>query len=247
MVVPDSVALVTGASRGIGRAVASELARTHKVIGTYRGNLAAAESLRDSCGAEIFQMDVASRADRGALMEFVRSEYGRLDLLVNNAGIAPRVRNDLLEASEESFEEVLGTNLQGPYFLTRDAAKLMLERGSGRIVFVTSISSYTASTNRGEYCVSKAGLSMAAQLYASRLAPEGIGVFEVRPGIIETDMVAPVLDKYKRLAEEGLLPQGRLGRPEDVALAVRAVADGNLDYSAGQVIDVDGGFHLRSL
>lgn len=244
---PDSVALVTGASRGIGRAVASELARTHKVIGTYRGNLAAAESLRDSCGAEIFQMDVASRADRGALMEFVRSEYGRLDLLVNNAGIAPRVRNDLLEASEESFEEVLGTNLQGPYFLTRDAAKLMLERGSGRIVFVTSISSYTASTNRGEYCVSKAGLSMAAQLYASRLAPEGIGVFEVRPGIIETDMVAPVLDKYKRLAEEGLLPQGRLGRPEDVALAVRAVADGNLDYSAGQVIDVDGGFHLRSL
>lgn len=243
----DSVALVTGASRGIGRAVASELARTHKVIGTYRGNLAAAESLRDSCGAEIFQMDVASRADRGALMEFVRSEYGRLDLLVNNAGIAPRVRNDLLEASEESFEEVLGTNLQGPYFLTRDAAKLMLERGSGRIVFVTSISSYTASTNRGEYCVSKAGLSMAAQLYASRLAAEGIGVFEVRPGIIETDMVAPVLDKYKRLAEEGLLPQGRLGRPEDVALAVRAVADGNLDYSAGQVIDVDGGFHLRSL
>ena len=247
MVVPDSVALVTGASRGIGRAVASELARTHRVIGTYRGNLAAAESLRDSCGAEIFQMDVASRADRGALMEFVRSEYGRLDLLVNNAGIAPRVRNDLLEASEESFEEVLGTNLQGPYFLTRDAARLMLERGSGRIVFVTSISSYTASTNRGEYCVSKAGLSMAAQLYASRLAPEGIGVFEVRPGIIETDMVAPVLDKYKRLAEEGLLPQGRLGRPEDVALAVRAVADGNLDYSAGQVIDVDGGFHLRSL
>lgn len=244
---PDSVALVTGASRGIGRAVASELARTHKVIGTYRGNLAAAESLRDSCGAEIFQLDVASRADRGALMEFVRSQYGRLDLLVNNAGIAPRVRNDLLEASEESFEEVLGTNLQGPYFLTRDAAKLMLERGSGRIVFVTSISSYTASTNRGEYCVSKAGLSMAAQLYASRLAPEGIGVFEVRPGIIETDMVAPVLDKYKRLAEEGLLPQGRLGRPEDVALAVRAVADGNLDYSAGQVIDVDGGFHLRSL
>ena len=243
----DSVALVTGASRGIGRAVASELARTHRVIGTYRGNLVAAESLRDKCGAEIFQMDVASSADRAAVMEFVRSEYGRLDLLVNNAGIAPRVRNDLLEASEESFEEVLGTNLQGPYFLTRDAAKLMLERGAGRIVFVTSISSYTASTNRGEYCVSKAGLSMAAQLYASRLAPEGIGVFEVRPGIIETDMVAPVLDKYKRLAEEGLLPQGRLGRPEDVALAVRAIVDGNLDYSAGQVIDVDGGFHLRSL
>ena len=243
----NGVALVTGASRGIGRAVAIELARTHRVVGTYRGNLAAAESLRDSCGAEIFQMDVASKADRAALMAFVRNEYGRLDLLVNNAGMAPRERNDILEASEESFEEVLGTNLQGPYFLTQDAAKLMMPSRSGRIVFVTSISSYTASTNRGEYCISKAGLSMATQLYASRLAGDGIGVFEVRPGIIETDMVAPVVDKYKRLAEEGLLPQGRLGRPEDVALAVRAIADGSLDYSAGQVIDVDGGFHLRTL
>lgn len=247
MIDKDGVALVTGASRGIGRAVAIELARTHRVIGTYRGNLAAAESLRESCGAEIFQMDVASKADRAALMAFVRSKFGRLDLLVNNAGMAPRERNDILDASEESFEEVLSTNLQGPYFLTQDAVKLMMPNRSGRIVFVTSISSYTASTNRGEYCVSKAGLSMAAQLYASRLAAEGIGVFEVRPGIIETDMVAPVLEKYKRLAEEGLLPQGRLGKPEDIALAVRAIADGSLDYSAGQVIDVDGGFHLRTL
>jgi NAD(P)-dependent dehydrogenase (short-subunit alcohol dehydrogenase family) len=247
MIDKKCVALVTGASRGIGRAVAIELARTYRVIGTYRGNLAAAESLRDTCGAEIFQMDVASKADRAALMAFVRNEYGRLDLLVNNAGMAPRERNDILEASEESFEEVLSTNLQGPYFLTQDAAKLMRQSGSGRIVFVTSLSSYTASTNRGEYCVSKAGLSMAAQLYASRLAPEGIGVFELRPGIIETDMVAPVLEKYKRLAEEGLLPQGRLGRPEDVAQAVRAIADGRLDYSAGQVIDVDGGFRIRTL
>ena len=247
MIDKDSVALVTGASRGIGRAVAIELARTHQIIGTYRGNLAAAESLRDSCGAEIFQMDVASNADRTALMAYVRNEYGRLDLLVNNAGMAPRERNDILEASEESFEEVLNTNLRGPYFLTQDAARLMVESRRGRIVFVTSISSYTASTNRGEYCVSKAGLSMAAQLYASRLAAEGIGVFEVRPGIIETDMVAPVLEKYKRLAAEGLLPQGRLGKPEDIALAIRAIADGRLDYSAGQVIDVDGGFHLRTL
>ena len=247
MINKDVVALVTGASRGIGRAVAIELARTHRVIGTYRGNLAAAESLRDSCGAEIFQMDVASKADRADLMAFVRKEYGRLDLLVNNAGMAPRERNDILEASEESFEEVLSTNLQGPYFLTQDAARLMMPSRSGRIVFVTSISSYTASTNRGEYCISKAGLSMAAQLYASRLAAEGIGVFEVRPGIIETDMVAPVLEKYQRLAEEGLLPQGRLGKPEDIALVVRAIADGSLDYSAGQVIDVDGGFHLRTL
>lgn len=241
------VALVTGASRGIGRAIAIDLARTHRVVGTYRGNLEAAESFRAASGAEIFQLDVASRADRDAVMRFVRDRYGQLDLLVNNAGIAPRERNDILEASEESFSEVVDTNLKGPYFLSQAAARLMLEAGSGRIVFVTSISSYTASTNRGEYCISKAGLSMATQLYAARLAGEGIGVFEIRPGIIETDMVAPVLEKYRKLASEGLLPRGRLGRPEDVAAAVRAVADGKLDYSAGQVLDVDGGFHLRTL
>ena len=241
------IALVTGASRGIGRAVAIELAGTHRVLGTYRANREAAESLRQECGAEIFPMDIASRADRQAIMRFVRNEYGCLDLLVNNAGMAPRERNDILEASEESFNEVLNTNLRGPYFLTQAAANLMRETRPGRIVFITSISAYAASTNRGEYCVSKAGLSMASKLYASRLADEGIGVFEIRPGIIETDMVAPVLEKYRKLAREGLLPQGRLGRPEDVAAAIRAIADGKLDYSAGQVLDVDGGFHLRSL
>lgn len=242
-----AVAVVTGASRGIGRAVALELARTHRVVGTYRGNLAAAESLREQCGARIAQMDVGSRTDRDALLDMVRGEFGRLDLLVNNAGMAPRERRDILEASEESFDEVLGTNLRGPYFLTQAAARLMLEAGAGRIVFVTSISSYTASTNRGEYCVSKAGLSMTAQLYASRLAGDGIGVFEIRPGIIETDMIAPVVEQYRRLAADGLLPQGRLGRPADVARAVRAIADGLLDYSSGQVLDVDGGFHTRTL
>ena len=243
----DPVALVTGASRGIGRAIAIELAKTHQVVGTYRGNLEAAMSLSAVSGATIYQLDVASRESRAAVMHFVMEKHGRLDLLINNAGIAPRERNDILEASEESFSEVLDTNLRGPYFLSQAAANVMLEAGSGRIVFVTSISSYTASVNRGEYCVSKAGLSMASQLFAARLAAEGIGVFEVRPGIIETDMVAPVLAKYKKLAAQGLLPQGRLGQPEDVAAAVRAVADGKLDYSAGQVIDVDGGFSLRTL
>ncbi len=241
------IALVTGASRGIGRSIAVELSRTHHVIGTYRGNLAAAESLRAETGTEIFQLDIASRADREAVMRFVRDAHGRLDLLVNNAGIAPRERNDILEASEESFAEVLDTNLRGPYFLTQAAANLMLKAGTGRIVFITSISSYTASTNRGEYCVSKAGLSMASQLFASRLAGEGVSVFEIRPGIIETDMVAPVLEKYRKLAAGGLLPQGRLGKPQDVADAVRAIADGKLDYAAGQVLDVDGGFSLRTL
>ena len=207
------------------------------MIGTYRGNLAAAESLARECGAAIVQMDSASRSDRESLVDYVRTEYGRVELLVNNAGMAPRERNDILDATEESFEEVLDANLRGPYFLTQSVARLMREAGTGRIVFVTSISSYTASVNRGEYCVSKAGLSMAAQLYASRLAGEGIGVFEIRPGIIATDMVAPVLAKYEKLAADGLLPQGRLGRPEDIAKAVRAIADGALDYAAGQVLD----------
>ena len=242
-----AVALVTGASRGIGRAIAIELAKTHRVLGTYRGNLKAAESMKAESGAAIFQMDVSSKADRDAVVQHVRDEYGRIDLLVNNAGMAPRERNDILEASEESFAEVLDTNLRGPYFLTQAVAGMMVNAGTGRIVFITSISSYTASTNRGEYCISKAGLSMAAKLFASRLAGEGVGVFEVRPGIIETDMVKPVLAMYRKLAAEGLLPQGRLGQPEDVARAIRAVADGSLDYSAGQVIDVDGGFRLRTL
>lgn len=241
------VALVTGASRGIGRGIAVDLAKTHTVIGTFRGNVEAARTLREESGAETFQMDLVSAADRAALMRFVRKEYGRVDLLVNNAGIAPRERRDILDATEESFSEVLDTNLKGPYFLTQAVAKLMREKGSGRIVFVTSISAYTSSTARGEYCVSKAGLSMAVSLFADRLAADGIGVFEIRPGIIQTDMIAAVRDKYEKLAKDGLLPQGRLGTPDDVAAAVRTIADGKLDYSTGQVLNVDGGFHLRTL
>ena len=247
MSVMKPVALVTGASRGIGRGIAVDLAKTHTVIGTFRGNVEAARTLREETGAETFQMDLASASDRAALLHFVREEYGRVDLLVNNAGIAPRERRDILDATEESFSEVLDTNLKGPYFLTQAMAKLMCEKESGRIVFVTSISSYTSSTARGEYCVSKAGLSMAVSLFADRLAADGIGVFEIRPGIIQTDMIAAVRDKYEKLAQDGLLPQGRLGTPDDVAAAVRAIADGKLDYSTGQVLNVDGGFHLRTL
>lgn len=241
------VAVVTGASRGIGRAVALDLARDHRVVATYRGSEDAAKSLAQESGAEIFRCDIASAEDRAALLDFTLEKFGRIDLLVNNAGIAPRERLDLLEATEESFDDVLGTNLKGPYFLTQAAARKMRDQGSGRIVFVTSISSYTSSTNRGEYCVSKAGLSMTVQLFADRLASEGVGVYEIRPGIIQTDMIAKVKGKYEKLAEEGLLPQGRLGLPEDIAKAVRAIADGLLDYSTGQVLDVDGGFHLRRL
>jgi NAD(P)-dependent dehydrogenase (short-subunit alcohol dehydrogenase family) len=240
-------AIVTGASRGIGRAVASELARSHNVIATYRGRRDAAESLRAETGCEIFQCDIASRDDREALIRFGRERFERLDLLVNNAGIAPRERRDLLDATEESFDELISTNLKGPHFLTQEAARWMIEAGDGRIVFVTSISAYTVSVNRGEYCISKAGLSMSAALYAQRLAAEGVKVFEIRPGIIRTDMIARVEQVYEEKIAAGLLPQRRMGEGSDIGKAVRAIADGLLDYCAGQVLDVDGGFHLRSL
>jgi NAD(P)-dependent dehydrogenase (short-subunit alcohol dehydrogenase family) len=241
------VAIVTGASRGIGRGVALELARTHSVIGTYRGRRDAAESLRAETGCEILQCDVSSGADREGLIGFARERFGRLDLLVNNAGMAPRVRRDILEATEESFDELISVNLKGPYFLTQLAARWMAEQGAGRIVFVSSISAYTASVNRGEYCISKAGLSMAAALWATRLAACGVKVFEIRPGVVRTDMIAAVEKIYEERIAGGLLPQGRMGEARDVALAVRAIADGLLDYSTGQVLNVDGGFHLRSL
>ena len=241
------VAIVTGGSRGIGRAIAGDLARSHRVIATYRAREDAARSLQEEAGVEIFKVDIAQRQDREALLAFCRDKFGRLDLLVNNAGMAPRERRDLLEATEESFDEVLDANLKGPYFLTQAAARWMQQSGSGRIVFITSISAYTSSPNRGEYCVSKAGLSMAVALFADRLAADGITVFEIRPGIIRTDMVAPVLAKYEKLAAEGLLPQNRLGTPEDIARAVRSIADGHWDYATGQAFDVDGGFHLRRL
>jgi NAD(P)-dependent dehydrogenase (short-subunit alcohol dehydrogenase family) len=241
------VAIITGASRGIGRGIAIELSSSHQVIATYRGRRDAAESLRQQTGAEIFQCDVSSSSDRKALMEFARQRFPRLDLLVNNAGMAPRERRDILEATEESFDELIGTNLKGPYFLTQLAARWMIEQGAGRIVFVTSISSYAASVNRGEYCISKAGLSMAVALWAQRLAASGVKVFEIRPGIIRTDMIAAVEKLYEERIAGGLLPQKRMGEPRDVALAVRAIADGLLDYSTGQALNVDGGFHLRSL
>lgn len=240
-------AIVTGASRGIGRAVATELAKTHRVIGTYRSRPDAAESLRAETGCEIFECDVARRDHRDALIQFARDRFDTLDLLVNNAGMGPRERRDLLDATEESFDELIATNLKGPHFLTQQAARWMTERGRGRIVFVTSISSYTASVNRGEYCISKAGLSMSVALYAQRLAGCGIQVFELRPGIIRTDMIARVEQVYEEKIAAGLLPQRRMGEPADVAKAVRAIADGLLDYGTGTVINVDGGFHLRSL
>ncbi len=241
------IALVTGGSRGIGRAIVEELSNTHEVVATYNTNQAAAKSVADATGATMLACQLADPESRAQLLADVRAKFSGVDLLVNNAGIAPRERRDMLDATPESFDELFATNLKGPYFLTQQVAGWMLEKGSGRIVFVGSISSFTASTNRGDYCMTKAGISMAVKLFAARLAAHNISVFEIEPGIIRTDMIASVAATYEQRIADGLLPQRRMGEPEDVARAVRAIADGHLDYCTGQVLHVDGGFHLRVL
>jgi NAD(P)-dependent dehydrogenase (short-subunit alcohol dehydrogenase family) len=253
------VALVTGASRGIGRRIAEELAGNgYDIAVNYTRNEEAARAVQKEIEGRggrcvLVQADISRSEDRRRLQERTISEFGRIDLLVNNAGVAPRVRQDILETSEESYDEVLSINLKGPYFLTQAVAKTMLELKerrvveTPRIVFITSISAYAVSQTRGEYCISKAGLAMTAQVFAVRLAAHGIPVFEVRPGIILTDMVEKVRDMYDRRIKEGLVPQGRWGYPSDVGLAVSAIASGKFDFSTGQVIEVGGGFCTREL
>jgi NAD(P)-dependent dehydrogenase (short-subunit alcohol dehydrogenase family) len=266
----NPVALITGASRGIGRGIALELARLgHDLLLNYARNEAAAQATSVDClaaaravGQDVKVLtrraDISRPADRDDLVGFARASFGHLDLLVNNAGVAPEVRADLLEATEESFDRLIATNLKGPYFLTQQVAKWMLEdrpspererpdHPRGKIVFVSSISAYTASVNRGDYCVSKAGVSMLVRLFAARLAAHGIGVFEIRPGIIATDMTGPVRAKYDALIAAGLTPIRRWGTPEDVGRAVAGIARDLLPFSTGEVINVDGGFHLRQL
>jgi NAD(P)-dependent dehydrogenase (short-subunit alcohol dehydrogenase family) len=241
------VALVTGGSRGIGRAIVEELSATHSVVATYNANLEAAEAVATATGATIFPCQLEDPASVSALADALDNRYGAIALLVNNAGMAPRERRDILEATYESFDELIAANLRGPYFLTQRIARRMLAAGSGRIVFISSISAFTASVNRGDYCMSKAAISMAAKLYAARLAAHNIQVFEIQPGIIHTDMIASVAAAYQQRITDGLLPQRRMGEPSDVAAVVRAIADGKLDYCTGQTLHVDGGFHLRTL
>jgi NAD(P)-dependent dehydrogenase (short-subunit alcohol dehydrogenase family) len=251
------VALVTGASRGIGRGIALELAREKfRVVINYASNEQAAQLVQrevESAGsqAKIVQADIGSSPDRQRLAEEAWNAFGRIDLLVNNAGIAPSVRADILDATEESFDKLIGTNLKGPYFLTQLIVKKMLAAKpviAGKIVNITSISAYTASTNRGDYCIAKAGLAMMTQLYAMRLAEHGINVYEIRPGVIETDMTGPVKAKYDKLIlEENLTPIRRWGKPEDVGRAVVAIAKDLLPFSTGEVLNVDGGFHMKRL
>lgn len=253
------VALVTGAGRGIGRGIAERLAeRGWAVAINYCRNAGAATAtlkLVESAGVRgvTVQADVAVARDRERLVETVLTRFGRLDLLVNNAGIAPRQRLNILETTEASYDEVMAVNLRGPFFLTQRVARVMihlLEIGAiiaPVIVNIGSLSAYASSTRRAEYCLSKAGVSMMTGLYADRLAEYGINVYEVRPGIIETDMTQAVKEKYDALIAEGLTPIRRWGQPPDVARAVVAVADGMLPFSTGEVINVDGGFHLRRL
>jgi len=256
------LALITGASRGIGRGIALELARAgrHDLVINYAGNEVAARECKalceEACGSkrriETVKADISVAADRERMLDFVERQFGRLDLLVNNAGVAPNVRADLLDAGEESFDRLIAINLKGPYFLTQKAAKLMaasapLEGVAKAVVTVTSISAYAVSTNRGDYCVAKAGLAMMTRLYAVRLAEYGIGVFEIQPGVIATDMTQGVKEKYDRMFAEGLAPINRWGEPSDIGKAVVAVASGLFPYSTGQVFNVDGGYHIHRI
>jgi 3-oxoacyl-[acyl-carrier protein] reductase len=264
----NSVALITGASRGIGRGIALELAKIGcDLVINFASNISAAQQTAADCvaaaraggktiRAEICQADIASTVERRKLIEFTKSTLGRLDVLVNNAGVAPEIRADILEATEESFDRLISINAKGPYFLTQLAAKLMIEQSrtgvpsalfQPKIITISSVSAYTASVNRGDYCVAKAALSMLTPLYAARLAEHGINVYEIRPGVISTDMTGPVKEKYDKLIAEGLTPIKRWGTPEDVGKAVVAIAQDLLPFSTGEVINVDGGFHLRRL
>jgi NAD(P)-dependent dehydrogenase (short-subunit alcohol dehydrogenase family) len=256
---PKPVALVTGGTRGIGLGIARALARDgwDLVLSGLRppDQVAAVVDELASGGSAVSYVaaDIAMAEARRALLDHVRTQHGVVNALVNNAGRAPRVRADLLDASEESFEEIIRTNLQGPYFLTQAVARGMQIRLQedpafrGAIVFITSVSAEMASVNRGDYCVSKAGLAMTAQLFALRLAASRIPVYEVRPGIIATDMTAGVKEVYDRRIADGLIPEGRWGQPEDVGRLVAALLRGDVPYGTGSVIHVDGGLTLPRL
>lgn len=252
-------ALITGGSRGIGLGIARSLAKAgfDLAINGVREETAvqgALEELRE-LGADVLYCrgDVGDPAARGFILGQIRDHFGRLNVLVNNAGVAPKERKDILEATEESFDYVLGTNLKSSYFLSQAAANWMIEQKGqdksfeGTIINVSSISATVVSTNRGEYCVAKAGMSMATQLFAARLGEYNIPVYEVRPGVIATDMTAKVTEKYDKLIADGLMVQPRWGLPDDVGKAVAALSTGSFPYSTGQVIMVDGGMNIPRL
>lgn len=249
----NTVALVTGSGRGIGYGIARCLAQAgcDLIINDIveQGPLAAKLAALSRHGVKVLycRADVASAAGRNRLLAAIKERFGRIHVLVNNAGVAPEVRCDMLVATEASFERLVRINLQGPYFLTQAVANMMIaqkDEGDGQfctIINIASSNSQAASTDRGEYCISKAGVSMATKLWAVRLTTLNIPVYEIRPGIIKTDMTAPAAEKYDRLIEEGLLLQKRWGQPADIGRAVAMLVRGDLAYSTGQVLHVDGG------
>ena len=250
------IAIVTGASRGIGRATALTLAKNgFTVVAAARADSESenavslvGEMRKFSPDSIYVSGDISDGEGRERIVSAALDKFGKIDVLVNNAGVAPIERRDILEMTEESMDRLLDINLKGTFFMTQRVAKAMTEGGFGSaIINITSMSAYTSSTSRGEYCISKAGLSMVTTLFADRLASTGIRVYEVRPGIIETDMTAKVKEKYESLIADGLLPISRMGKPDDVAGAVLMLASGYLPYSTGEVINVDGGFHIQRL
>lgn len=253
------VALITGGSRGIGFGVALELAKNQFdiVINGMRDESSVSEAIKElqDIGAEVLycQGNVASAEDRASILAKIKERFGRLNVLVNNAGVAPSERKDILDASEESYERVMKINLQGPYFLTQAVANYMIEQRSadaafeGCIINVSSVSTDMVSVNRGEYCISKSGMAMMTQLFAVRMGEFDIPVFEIRPGVIKTDMTAGVKEKYDALIEEGLFVQPRWGLPSDIGKAATALALNYFPYSTGQVIMVDGGMTIPRL
>ena len=255
----SKTALITGAGRGIGAGIATKLASEGWNVAIcdlkpMEDGKAQCAELEKNYGikADYFRCDISKTEDRQKLVDDVIATFGSLEALINNAGVAPKVRADLLEMSEESYDAVMNVNTKGTLFLTQAVANEMIanreENGvRGAICNISSMSAYTSSVNRGEYCISKAGVSMITKLFADRLATYGIPVNEVRPGIIATDMTAKVKDKYDTLIDGGLLPIARWGKPEDIACAVFALMSGALPYITGQSLDVDGGFHIRRL
>lgn len=244
------VALVTGASRGIGLAVAKKLESLDccVVLCARKPTEETKAFLEAHPETTLFvSADISSSEDRKNLLQTTLERFGRLDILVNNAGVAPKVRKDMLEITEDDFDAVMDINLKGTYFLTQAAALEIEKQNGGYIVNTGSISSDTVSLNRAEYCMSKAGVQMLTKLFAVRLAPEHIGVFEISPGVIDTDMIAPVREKYKALAESGAIPAHRLGTPEDIANMVGAIVTGQLDYATGATLPCGGGMHIPIL
>lgn len=255
----NRVAIVTGASRGIGRAIALKLGQQNfsVVVNYFRSSQAADELVASiqqaGSEAKAVQADVGTAAGRNALVDTAYDEWGRLDVLVNNAGITSQGRKDLLEATEESWDQVFDTNLKGPFFMSQLAANRMIQQSENEtpearvIINLSSISAYATSSNRADYCIAKAGMQMMTWLFAERLAESGIQVFEVCPGVIASDMTAPVQDKYDKLIADGLSPIRRWGQPDDVAQAITALVSGSFPFSTGDRINVDGGFHIRRL